>query len=33
MEAHSSSCLENFMDRGARWAIVHVVLEELDMME
>ena len=25
------SCLGNPMDRGARWATVHVVSEELDM--
>ena len=25
------SCLENSMDRGAWWAIVHGVTEELDM--
>ena len=25
------SCLENFMDRGASWVIVHVVAKELDM--
>ena len=27
------SCLENPMDRGAWWAIVHGVAEELDMIE
>ena len=26
-------CLENPMDRGAWWAIVHGVAEELDMIE
>ena len=27
------SCLENPMDRGAWWTIVHGVAEELDMIE
>ena len=27
------SCLENPMDRGARWAVVHGVTEELDTTE
>ena len=27
------SCLENPMDRGASWAIVHGVTKELDMTE
>jgi len=32
MATHSSiSCLENPMDRGAWWAIVYCVVEELDM--
>ena len=28
-----SSCLENLMDRGARWAAVHRVTKGLDMTE
>ena len=27
------SCLENSMDRGARWAIVHGVAKEFDMTQ
>ena len=27
------SCLENLMDRGAWWAAVHMVCEELDLTE
>ena len=27
------SCLENPMDRGAWWAIIHGVVKELDMTE
>ena len=27
------SCLENFMDRGARWATVHRITKESDMTE
>ena len=34
MATHSSiSCLENPMDRGAWWAIVYCVVEELDTTE
>ena len=34
MATHSQySCLENSMDRGAWWTIVHQVAEELDTTE
>ena len=33
MATHSSSCLENLMDRGAWWATVRGVIKESDMTE
>ena len=30
---HQYSCLENSMDRGAWWALVHGVAKESDMTE
>ena len=32
MASHSSSCLGNPVDRGARWAIVPGIAKELDII-